>query len=78
MIRAGWAMVYDQMNAEYGKEGKEQYLAAQAAAKCVVPFLFPPVPPLPPLDYPLLTQIRQGCKAWHVGTRDRWGDPCRV
>jgi hypothetical protein len=35
MIRAGWATVYEQANAEYGKEGKEHYLTVEATAKYV-------------------------------------------
>jgi endonuclease YncB( thermonuclease family) len=41
MIRAGWATVYVQTNAEYGKDGKERYLLAEAAAKYVSLFSFP-------------------------------------
>lgn len=33
MIRAGWATIYEQSNAKYGKEGKGRYLAMEAAAK---------------------------------------------
>ncbi|KIM24501.1 hypothetical protein M408DRAFT_232281 [Serendipita vermifera MAFF 305830] len=33
MIRAGWATVYEQSNAVYGKEGKARYLAIEATAK---------------------------------------------
>lgn len=35
MIRAGWATVYEQSNAVYGKEGKDRYLSMEAAAKYV-------------------------------------------
>jgi hypothetical protein len=39
MLEAGWAVVYEQSNAAYGKYGKERFLAVEAAAKYVI-FLY--------------------------------------
>ncbi|KAL0952816.1 hypothetical protein HGRIS_007041 [Hohenbuehelia grisea] len=33
MLRSGWVTIYEQSNAEYGPEGKEAFLAAEAEAK---------------------------------------------
>lgn len=33
MLRAGWAVTYEQTNAEYGKWGKDAFLALEAEAK---------------------------------------------
>lgn len=33
MLKAGWATVYEQAGAAYGKWGKEHFLAVEAAAK---------------------------------------------
>ena len=34
MVKAGWAEVYEQSGAEYGKLGKDEYLKAQKEAQC--------------------------------------------
>lgn len=33
MLRAGWAITYEQSGAEYGKWGKEEFLKLEAEAK---------------------------------------------
>lgn len=38
MLKAGWAVTYEQSGAEYGKWGKEYFLALEEQAKCVFSF----------------------------------------
>lgn len=37
MVREGWAMTYEQADAEYGTETKEEFLRVQAEAQLALP-----------------------------------------
>lgn len=69
MLRAGWAVTYEQAGAEYGDAGKDEHLRIQAEAQCAI--LFPVG-----VDGTHSCEIFQSCETghlevWHVGRNTR-------